>query len=336
MSQQNNKEKKIETARIFLLGITLFLLLGTIILFGRNSSTNLDEENEDNDNQMVHILPIAPAVNLETPTTQSNLTLPYDSTPLSLRASSPEKPEETNKTPTKKTIYPLHLNSARTVGLIGEVGMNALQAADEINDLARISDEPIYLILSGPGGSVLAGNVVIAAIEASKAPVYTICIMMCASMDSMIHQYGKKRYMTDRSWIMFHPASGGVQGEIDKSYSRLKFVRRFIEKVDQDVARKQSITYEQYKAKAGVEFWVDSEDAVTEKVADSIVNVISNKTLNNLRGREEERSRTGRRYGQYSSVINNNNVDIKWICNECNSQELQWDYQMLKLRYPSR
>lgn len=337
MSQQNNKEEKGQGARIFLLGVTLLLLLSTFLLFSRNSDTDLDEENDED--QMVHILPIGPTIgtdnNAEPTEVRPKLNIPFDGTPLSLRSSGPEKPEEENKA-TNKKIFPLRLNPSRTVGLIGEVGMNALQAADEINELASISNDPIYLVLSGPGGSVLAGNVVIAAIEASKAPVYTICIMICASMDSMIHQYGKKRYMTDRSWIMFHPASGGVSGEVDKSYSRLKFVRRYIEKVDQDVARKQQITYEQYKAKASVEYWVDSEDAVTNKVADSIVNVISNKTLSTIKKEEEEKAKAGRRHSQYTSVINNNNIDIKWICNECNSQELQWDYQMLKLRYPSR
>ena len=33
------------------------------------------------------------------------------------------------------------------------------------------------------------------------------------ALAAIIHQYGHKRYQVDRSELMFHPASGGVEGE---------------------------------------------------------------------------------------------------------------------------
>ena len=172
-----------------------------------------------------------------------------------------------------KKVYTLKLDTSHTVELIGEVGPNAIEASHKITELSKASNKPIYLILTGPGGSVVTGQTLIAAIQLSRAPVITICDVLCASMDSMIHQYGAQRFMTDRSIIMFHPASAGTQGDVDKIYSFVTFLKSYVNKIEHDVAARWGISFEEYKVKTATEVWLDSEDAVKQHVADGIVSL---------------------------------------------------------------
>lgn len=159
---------------------------------------------------------------------------------------------------------------SRVVTLFGEVGENSREIAQQIRTLGN-SKEPIWLLINSPGGEILRGSLIITAIEQTKAPVYTVCMEMCASMAAMIFEYGDERFVAHRSMLMFHPASGGVQGEIDKSISRLLMVQKFFGKIERYVAARVGLTYDQYKLKTSQEIWLDGEDAVKSRFADKTV-----------------------------------------------------------------
>lgn len=177
--------------------------------------------------------------------------------------------------PAKRAYVPkfhIELDPIRTLSLIGEVGENANFLAEELTQMQDESTKPIYLILSGPGGSVINGAMLIGAIQASRAPVITICVQICASMDAMIHQYGAQRYLTDHSILMFHNASlGGVGGELPKANTRLAFLTRYVNKMQVYVAAKLKLTTEEFYHKLDSELWLDAEDSVLQYAADGIV-----------------------------------------------------------------
>jgi hypothetical protein len=72
--------------------------------------------------------------------------------------------------PNKKEVRKLTLNPNRTVHIVGPIGFNALGVAEKISLLASQSNSPIFVVLSSPGGSVMAGAAVIAAIQAAQVP----------------------------------------------------------------------------------------------------------------------------------------------------------------------
>lgn len=177
----------------------------------------------------------------------------------------------TNKVPSKELkLRELNLSSGREVYVMGVIEENASEVAKRILTLGK-SSEPITIIINSPGGSVIDGAEIISAMEAAKGPVNTVCVELCASMAAMIHQYGTNRLMVNRSIIMFHPASGGADGEIDKMYSRLSVLKRYVGKMELNVAKRAHISYDQYKFLSGVELWLDAEDAVSNGFADQIV-----------------------------------------------------------------
>lgn len=192
-----------------------------------------------------------------------------------------------NQPTSKKTIPTLDLPASRTVQLIGEVGSDSFQIAQRITNLDQ-SSGAIYLLINSPGGSVLDGASIVAALEAAKNPVYTVCIQICASMAAIIHQYGTKRLMLNHSNLMFHEAAGSLGGQFNQMKSRMKWIDRYVTKFDIDIATRVGIQPEKFLAMLPNEIWIDAEDAVKQNYADKIVNIgISTFTLGNGDDSEE-------------------------------------------------
>lgn len=173
-----------------------------------------------------------------------------------------------------KVIKKLKTPENRTLLLLGFIGGNAVKTADMIRKLNQEDNKsPIYLMITSPGGSVLHGSVLLSAIQSSQAPVYTICNILCASMAAIIHQYGHQRMQVDRSLLMFHPASGGAQGEVDKMFSMIKTIKRLIDKMNYEIAKRANLTELEFKALWSDELWIDAEDSTVQNFNDVIVSL---------------------------------------------------------------
>jgi ATP-dependent Clp protease protease subunit len=174
-------------------------------------------------------------------------------------------------------LHNLDLNKGNVVLLVDEVNTDTVNVAIERirNFNNEFPGKPIYLLLDSPGGSVLDGARLISTMQASKSPVNTVCLQICASMAAMILEYGKERYAVDRSIVMFHPASisGMISSELDKVVSRYQFLQRYVDKMDRYVAARSGSTYESFKARSNRELWIDAEDALANNLIDKIVRV---------------------------------------------------------------
>lgn len=284
----NNNKKQNRVRGLILAGV---LLIGGAIYFTKvkNESISLIE----NDQQ---IQPVVTPIVVSQP----------EETTFTVNSSGNPQIKEKPVIIKSKSIKRLSVPTDRLVVLLGQVGENALNAAASINNLSLQSSAPIYLVLSGPGGSVVTGSMLISAIQASKAPVYTICDVLCASMDAMIHQYGVKRYMTDRTIIMFHPASAGTSGDVDRMYSMSSFLKRYTNKMELEVSNRQGITFEQYKLKTSTELWIDAEDALEENITDGIISFTLPGAMINRSSDQENKRR--------NKVTVKNPIDFQWIC----------------------
>ena len=164
------------------------------------------------------------------------------------------------------------LDKSQVVHIEGEIGPEALDTAKQIVKLGK-NNKPIFVLINSPGGSVMDGAQIIAAIQSSPVPVTTICTQLCASMAAIIHQYGTERAMVDRSILMFHSASGGVRGTLEHMNSLLSTLTRYIYKMDNYIATRSGQTLEQFHEKTIRDFWVDAEDATAQKLNDKVVSV---------------------------------------------------------------
>lgn len=217
------------------------------------------------------------ALLLATVITLNTFNKPVVSLPGLITVSKPEMPLSNEAPATNdvqlvgKSFTKLNIDFSRAVYIVGEVDESILQQISQIQQLAAMSSEPIYLMLESPGGSVFDGYKMLSAMESSRAPVYTVAMGLCASMCAIIHQYGAKRYAFDRATLMFHDAAGGLQGDVKKMATRLNYISRSLEKVDRKIASKMGISYDKYMALHAYELWVDAEDALKLHLIDDVV-----------------------------------------------------------------
>jgi len=202
----------------------------------------------------------------------STITLTDTNKPVTL-AGTTATPTVANKAIKVKatTLKELNLDDSRQVYVYGVIDeTTAPTVAQQILELGK-DPSPINILINSPGGSVLDGAEIISAMQAAKGPVNTVCVQICASMAAMIHSYGTKRLMIDRSLVMFHPATGGVEGEVDKMYSRLGSLKDYIGDMELNAANRAGMDYHDYKAHSGIEMWLSARDAIKGGFADEIV-----------------------------------------------------------------
>lgn len=210
-----------------------------------------------------------------------------------------------------KSVKLMELPYKRTLSLRGVVSGNAVEMAYQIAELSRQSKDPIYIVIDSPGGSVLAGAILISAMQASQAPIHTICHSICASMAAMIHQYGDKRYSVDRSILMFHPASGGAEGDIDRMKSMTDMLQGYINKLEKDVSNRLGLGFDKYKALTSTELWWDSDEQLKRNATDGLVDIHISAPV----GLFQEESSEGRNV-YYSNSIQKEFLlgkDVIWI-----------------------
>lgn len=208
-----------------------------------------------------------------TPTSTESMSIPTHSingNVVDERLADASKPVEKSN----KKITKVNADKSRVLYLDSEVSFLSSQStANSIKALNAKSSEPIWLLIDSPGGSVLDGATVTAAIQASKAPVYTVCTRLCASMAAMIHSYGAKRYSTDGAILMYHPASSGAQGQVPNMVSQLATFTRYLDKMVSNVVGRSHISKDQYDRLVAYELWVDAEDSETKGLIDGIVDL---------------------------------------------------------------
>ena len=181
--------------------------------------------------------------------------------------------EETSSSELKPRTIDLSEENATLILLYGPIMLNGNHIAELIKAASK-DKKPIYLLIDSPGGSVISGGAIVSAIEASTVPVYTVCLQICASMAAMIHQYGTKRYMVDRSILMFHNASGGFQGSLPQVASLFNTMNRFVNKMFLHAARRSNQSLKDFIVKIEHELWIDAEDSLAQQYSDETISII--------------------------------------------------------------
>jgi ATP-dependent Clp protease, protease subunit len=172
---------------------------------------------------------------------------------------------------------------------------NSLLLSDEVNgtsaalvskeaqdkDSKLESGDPLYLVLSTPGGSIQDGLELIENLKGLNRPVHTITIF-AASMGFQIAQQMNKRYITHFGTLMAHKAKGQFRGEfpgqIDSRY--VYYVKRLNEMDRLTTERtKGKLTEKQFKDLYENEVWIDGFDTVSYGLADEVVGVKCDQSL---------------------------------------------------------
>lgn len=94
------------------------------------------------------------------------------------------------------------------------MGVDGAQFMSELLTLDGMNKKRIQVWINSPGGSVMDGYNIYSAILKSDTKVDTYCVGMAASIAGVIFQAGRKRIMSDYSFLMYHNPSGSDDGKI--------------------------------------------------------------------------------------------------------------------------
>ena len=110
--------------------------------------------------------------------------------------------------------------------------------------------KPIFIVIdSSPGGSVMAGYLIIKAMESSKAPVYVVLKSFAASMAAIIVSTAEKSFAYSQATILHHQPSIFLQGSsnLTEQKENYKQLEKWWKYIAQPVADKMGITLEEFQ-----------------------------------------------------------------------------------------
>lgn len=88
-----------------------------------------------------------------------------------------------------------------------------IDGTDDESIVYTIEPKPIKLFITSPGGLVYQAFMVIDTMLSMKVPVHTVCKGMVASAGTLISLAGKKRFITEHSYMLIHQISSGMWGK---------------------------------------------------------------------------------------------------------------------------
>lgn len=217
---------------------------------------------------------------------------------------------------TLKRSASIRLTTSNTIYLQNAIDESSVDNAIlQLHNKAR-KDSQIYLVINSPGGSIFAGDRLISYLH--NFPNVSIICLDCASMAYMIFQLHKsERIITHNSVLMSHRAStGGLEGQLNDGEleSRLAFLKRVIQGMEESIAKRLDLEIEEYKNLIRDEWYIYGSDALFNENADILADLTCSTKLINTPMLKIEFTQQGIYMNAYSSCpLIKNPVESKLI-----------------------
>lgn len=152
-------------------------------------------------------------------------------------------------------------------------GVNAQGFVNELNYLSNSLEIPVINVrINSPGGSVIDGMGIFAAIQNSKAEVNTYIDGIAASAAGFIAMAGKKRYMAAHALLMMHNVSGGYSDDPEEQVRINNAINAMETSIATILSNNSGLSLEDVKLKMNQETWINANDALELKFVDSVFN----------------------------------------------------------------
>ncbi len=167
----------------------------------------------------------------------------------------------------------------RTIYVHGEINEESTtEFIKEMVELNRQNDtEPIKVLITSGGGSVVHGLAAYDAIVSSKAPVWTYCIGTAYSMAAILFAAGKKRMIWNNSKVMLHqPLIGGNPGGNASSVKSMSdSLMQTKNQLVEILSRHTGMTKKQVDKQISYDHYYTATEAIEAHLADEIVGIDS-------------------------------------------------------------
>jgi ATP-dependent Clp protease protease subunit len=179
------------------------------------------------------------------------------------------KKEESPSSLMEKAMF-----EARTILLTGEINDKVAKATcAQLLAYSAVSDKPILLVLSSPGGHVESGDMIHDMIKFVRAPVKILGTGWCASAGALIYAAGKKenRFCLPNTRFLLHEPRGGVGGQASDVEIQAREIIKMRERLNKIFSAATGQPIEQIKKDTDRDYWMSAEEAVAYGLVGKIV-----------------------------------------------------------------
>jgi ATP-dependent Clp protease protease subunit len=149
----------------------------------------------------------------------------------------------------------------------------AKRTVERLIALSHVSDEPIKLLISSPGGHVESGDAIHDMIKFIKAPVITIGTGWVASAGTHIYLAAEKanRVCLPNTRFMIHQPSGGAGGPATDIAIQAREILRTRERIAQVVADATGHPLDKVMLDMERDHWMSANDAIAYGIVSRII-----------------------------------------------------------------
>lgn len=169
------------------------------------------------------------------------------------------KKEEASSPLLEKALF-----ESRTILLTGEINDKiARSVSAQLLAYDAISDKPILLVLSSPGGHVESGDMIHDMIKFVNSPVRILGTGWCASAGALIFAAGEKenRYALPNTRFLLHEPRGGVGGQASDVEIQAREIIRMRERLNQIFAEATGQSIDRIKQDTNRDHWMSAQEA---------------------------------------------------------------------------
>lgn len=163
----------------------------------------------------------------------------------------------------------------RIIMLDGEVNdtMASLVTAQLLFLESQAPNEPVYIYINSPGGSVSAGLAIYDTMQFIKCPVHTTCMGLAASMGAILLSGGEKghRYCLPNAEVMIHQPLGGAQGQSSDVQIAAEHLARTKRRLTLMLAENCGKSYDDVEDDINRDNWLTAQDALDYGIIDQII-----------------------------------------------------------------
>ncbi|WP_108659410.1 ATP-dependent Clp protease proteolytic subunit [Acuticoccus kandeliae] len=186
-----------------------------------------------------------------------------------------DEDEEDEKLKSQQSIpVDKHLFEARQVMIVGQISMDlARDVCQRLLALAHVSNDPITVIVSSPGGHVESGDMIHDTIGMISPKVNILGMGWVASAGALIYISVPKeqRYCTPNTRFLLHQPSGGAGGAASDIEIQAREILKMRERLNILFAKATGQPIERIEKDTDRDYWMGAEEAVAYGLVGKVV-----------------------------------------------------------------
>lgn len=166
------------------------------------------------------------------------------------------------------------LFEARKIFITGEINQDvAKDVCARLMAMAHVSDDPITVIVSSPGGHVESGDMIHDMIKFIKPKVIMLGTGWVASAGALIFVAADKedRYALPNTRFLLHQPSGGVRGDATNINIEAQQIIKMRARLNKIFADATGVPFEKIAEDVDRDFWLDSSEATEYGIVHKII-----------------------------------------------------------------